>query len=123
MKRRLRSFPMGLLAGILLGICGGLSLPAGAADAEGGRFRLRVNGISCPFCAYGIEKKLGAREGVESVEVRLDEGAVIVRTRPGGELTEERARKAVEAAGFGLQGFEVLEPAASSGDDAGRESR
>jgi len=104
----------GLCAFLVAALLAALALPA-AADA-GSRYRLQVNGISCPFCAYGIEKKLGAREGVESVEVRLDEGAVIVRTRPGVELTEERARKAVEAAGFGLQGFEVLEPAAPSGE-------
>jgi len=98
-----------------------LTLPAAAA--EGGRYRLRVNGLSCPFCAYGIEKKLGALEGVESVEVRLDEGAVIVRTRPGAELTEARARKAVEAAGFGLQGFEVLAPAERPMSQTGEERR
>jgi len=97
-----------LVLGIFLGTWAGFAL---AADAEGGRYRLRVNGISCPFCAYGIEKKLGALDGVETVEIRLDEGAVIVRTRPTAELTEKRARKAVEAAGFGLQRFEVLAPA------------
>jgi len=91
--------------------------PAAAGDADGGRYRLRVNGLSCPFCAYGIEKKVGGLNGVRSVEVRLDEGAVIVGTRAGTALTEERARRAVEAAGFGLQGFQVLEPPAKAGSD------
>lgn len=80
--------------------------------------RLRVNGISCPFCAYGIEKKLGGLESVASVEVRLDEGVVIVRTHPGTTLTEEQARAAVEAAGFRLEGFVVLSPT-EPGPDTG----
>jgi len=94
-----------------------------ATAADGGRYRLQVNGISCPFCAYGIEKKLGGMEGVQKVEVQLDEGAVIVHTRPGTKFTEQSARKAVEAAGFGLQGFEVLAPAAGSAPETGKESR
>mgnify|MGYP005853382951 CR=1 FL=1 len=97
--------------------------PAPANEAgDGGRYRLQVNGLACPFCAYGIEKKLGGLEGVCSVEVRLDEGSVIVTTRPGATLTEARAREAVEAAGFGLQGFGVLEEPATgtSGSGTGR---
>lgn len=108
MKHRTGILWGSLLLGIFLGTWAGLAL---ATEAEGGRYRLRVNGISCPFCAYGVEKKLGALDGVETVAIRLDEGAVIVRTRPGAELTEKRARGALKAAGFGLQGFEVLAPA------------
>lgn len=114
MHRRARS-SLGALATALLV---STSLP-GAAGGDGVHYRLRVNGLSCPFCAYGIEKKLGALEAVHSVEVRLDEGAVIVGTRPGLALTEERARKAVEAAGFGLQGFEVLAPEAEASEEEG----
>jgi len=115
-----RSTP-GLHVLLLAALLAAFVLPAAAA--EGGRYRLQVNGLSCPFCAYGIEKKLGAMEGVQKVEVQLDEGAVIVHTRAGTELTEEAARKAVEAAGFGLQGFEVLAPAEASAPETGRESR
>lgn len=110
MLRPDRRLSMLFVATLLLG----LVLPATAET--GGRYRLQVNGISCPFCSYGIEKKLGAMEGVEEVTVLLDEGAVIVHTRPGTELTETSARKAVEDAGFGLQGFEEMAPAADSPD-------
>ena len=38
-----------------------LSLGWGAAAfADGTRYELRVDGLACPFCAYGIEKKLTA---------------------------------------------------------------
>jgi len=111
----------GLRALLVAALLTALAWPA-TADA-GGRYRLQVNGISCPFCAYGIEKKLGAIQGVEKVEVQLDEGAVIVQTRRGTELTEESARKAVEAAGFGLQGFEVMEAAEGPASPSEEEPR
>ena len=40
-------------------------------------YQLRVDGLACPFCAYGIEKKLGALEGVQSVETNIKDGVVI----------------------------------------------
>ena len=28
-------------------------------------YQLHVDGLACPFCAYGLEKKLGAVPGVQ----------------------------------------------------------
>ena len=74
-------------------------------------YRLRVDGLACPFCAYGIEKKLGALEGVQSVETNIRDGAVIVIMKDGFTLDEATARKAVKEAGFSLR---KLEPAQSA---------
>ena len=68
--------------------------------------KMRVDGLACPFCAYGIEKQLSAIEGVESVETDIKSGAVIVTMAPGSTLDEDAARKAVKAAGFTLRGFQ-----------------
>ena len=72
-------------------------------------YRLAVEGLACPFCAYGVEKKLRALEGVERAETHLKEGAVIVTMADGATLNEETARQAVEAAGFTLKGFEPVD--------------
>lgn len=114
-ERGLGPRALGATLALLLPMLLAVPSPVAAEGGEEGRYRLRVNGLACPFCAYGIEKKLGGLEGVRSVEVSLDEGAVIVRTRPGTALTEERARRAVEDAGFGLQGFQVLTPPGERG--------
>lgn len=79
------------------------------AWAAGTSYRLQVDGLACPFCAYGIEKKLGALDGVEKVETQIREGAVIVTMEEGARLDQATAEQAVEAAGFTLGGFEAIE--------------
>ncbi len=67
------------------------------------QYLLRVDGLSCPFCAYGIEKKLIKTEGVESVTFDLDKGLVIVKAKEGVTLTEARLKQLVDDAGFTLR--------------------
>jgi len=77
----------------------------GAAVASGPTYRLEVAGLACPFCAYGIEKRLNRIDGVERLETQIKEGAVIVTMKEGATLDEVAARQAVEEAGFTLDGF------------------
>ncbi len=74
-----------------------------AAFAGGNHYALAVDGLACPFCAYGVEKRLGAIEGVESVEIDVKSGQVAVTLAEGKTLSEEVARQAVEDAGFTLR--------------------
>ncbi len=73
-----------------------------AADTQ---YELGVDGLACPFCAFGIEKRLNTVEGVTDVQVDLGESVVRVTLREGHTLTEERARQAVEEAGFTLHSY------------------
>lgn len=85
-----------------------------AALAGQQAYKLRVDGLSCPFCAYGIEKKLGAVKGVQRIEVDIATGIVTVTMVEGATLDEASARKAVKEAGFSLRSFEQAQ-AASQG--------
>lgn len=69
-------------------------------------YRLQVDGLACPFCAYGIEKKLNDTDGVESLDIRINEGVVLVTVREGADFDEARAKRIMEEAGFTLSGFE-----------------
>ena len=64
-----------------------------------------VDGLACPFCAYGVEKQLSSIDGVETIDVDIETGTVIVTMRDGATLDEATARGAVEAAGFDLRDF------------------
>lgn len=88
------------------------TLMATAAWAAGPSYQIEVAGLACPFCAYGIEKKLNAIEGVERVETNIKEGTVIVIMKDGARLDRATAERAVKAAGFTLRGFE---PATAGG--------
>lgn len=75
------------------------------AHAGSAVYSLQVDGLACPFCAYGIEKKLSAIDGVEKIDIDIKEGQVIVTMTDGASLSEQRARQAVTDAGFTLRAF------------------
>lgn len=68
--------------------------------ATGTNYSIRVDGLACPFCAYGIEKKLKKIDGTSNINVDLDKGVVSVDTKEGLELTEERLKKLFNDSGF-----------------------
>ncbi len=77
--------------------------------ADGHVYRLRVDGLACPFCAYGVERKLSSVKGVEKLTLDIDAGHVTVTMAPGAALDEAVARQAISEAGFTLRGFERTE--------------
>ena len=70
-------------------------------------YKLYVDGLACPFCAYGVEKKVGGLDGVEKVDIEIEEGLVAVTLADGATLDEATASRAVDEAGFTLRKFEA----------------
>ena len=64
------------------------------------KYIIRVDGMACPYCAYGIEKKLKKIEGVENIDIDLDKGLVLVKVREDVELTEPQLTQLFKDAGF-----------------------
>jgi copper chaperone CopZ len=91
-----------------------LVLFASSALAAPPAYKLHVDGLSCPFCAYGIEKNLGTVKGVQHIEVDIASGTVNVTMAEGATLNEATAKKAVKEAGFSLHSIEPLRPATQS---------
>lgn len=85
-----------------------LSLPARAEPLS---YRAQVDGLACPFCVHGVEKKLGRLDGVEKIESELKAGEILIRMREGKALTEQQVREAVTAAGFTLRALVPAEEA------------
>ena len=73
------------------------------AFAAGMQYDLRVDGLACPFCAYGIEKKFTRTEGVENVEIDLKNGLVVVKTSDGKSFTEDQLSNIIKDAGFTMK--------------------
>jgi len=72
----------------------------GPASGASSQAVVAVDGMSCPFCAYGVRKHLSALPGVRSVRVELAKGEAIVEFDPEGRVTDDQIRKAVREAGF-----------------------
>ena len=92
---------------LLLAVSLGLLLHAAPANAAFVSAELRVNGLSCPFCAFGIEKKLLDVDGVQSVEVFLDDGRIALTFEPENVATVSDLEKAVEKAGFEIVALQL----------------
>ena len=89
--------------GLVLGL---MLFAATAALADSHVYKLYVDGLACPFCAYGVEKKVGGLDGVETVEIDIENGLVAVTLAAGATLDEATARQAVDESGFTLRKFE-----------------
>lgn len=74
-----------------------------ASFAGGTEYDLRVDGLACPFCAYGIEKKFTKTKGVESVDVDLKNGLVIVKTSEEKSFKEDELKTIINDAGFTMK--------------------
>ena len=61
---------------------------------------LRVDGLACPFCAYGMEKKLKRIENLEKLDIKINEGLVILYFKKGAKIDKKLILKKVKEAGF-----------------------
>jgi len=70
-------------------------------------YKLTVDGMTCPFCVYGIEKRLKKIDGVLNIDSDLDKGTIIIHAKEKAIVTKAIAKKEITAAGFTLKKFEV----------------
>jgi len=72
-------------------------------------YKIVVDGLACPFCAYGIEKQINEIKGVQNIQTDIASEAVTVTMAPGATLSKDAAAKAVKDAGFTLHNFEEVQ--------------
>jgi mercuric ion binding protein len=85
-----------------------LALLPATIFAAGVHYQLRVDGLACPFCAYGIEKQLTRTDGVKDIAVDINAGTVTVTMAGGALMTRDQAKRVVKDAGFTLRDFSEL---------------
>ncbi|MBI1330933.1 MAG: copper chaperone [Alphaproteobacteria bacterium] len=88
-------------------------MAAEESDAAPARYKIVVDGLACPFCAYGIEKKLNAIDGVRNVQTDIASETVTVTMAPGKTLDKAAAARAIKDAGFTMHDFEDVHAASS----------
>ncbi len=70
---------------------------------------IRVDGLACPFCAYGLEKKLKKLKGMENLKISINEGKVTLNIKDGFSVSKEDIEKVVEEAGFTPRSIDIKE--------------
>ena len=64
------------------------------------QIEVTVLGMSCPFCAYGVERKLKKLDGVVELTVELETGLATLVMEPDADVSNETLRETVKDAGF-----------------------
>jgi len=62
--------------------------------------KIEVDGLSCPFCAYGLEKNLKKVDGAKDVYISVKEGYTTFVVPGDSQPSEDTLTKIVEDAGF-----------------------
>tara|TARA_R110000868_G_scaffold80512_8_gene228771 strand:+ start:158 stop:538 length:381 start_codon:yes stop_codon:yes gene_type:complete len=83
----------------------GASVTTGFAADGMTTYSFQADGLACPFCAYGIEKRVQKLDGVVSVSTDIASGKVIIDVQSETELKEAAVNEAVNKAGFTMRSF------------------
>lgn len=100
---------LALIAAFSLGLAAPSALAAPTAAASTARavvYKLKVNGLACPYCAYGIEKTFDKTDKTANIEVQIASGFVVLHMKPGRTFTPKRLKQLVSNAGFTLKGVQ-----------------
>ena len=79
------------------------TLTAQAQEAQEnlkGTVKVEVDGLSCPFCAYGLEKNLKEVDGVENIKIDVENAYVLLTISKDKAVKEETIRQNIKDAGF-----------------------
>jgi len=79
-----------------------------------------VEGMACPFCAFGVEKRLKKVAGVSSIEVDMGESLASLTAEEGGSIDVSSIPDAIRKAGFTPGTIEVTAVGRISAEDRGR---
>ena len=96
-----RLFPPRAIGQWLLGAW--LLIAANSLLAATTIYSIRVDGLACPYCAYGIEKKFNRIDGVRFLDMDLERGVVTVESQ-GIKLDDNQLEQLFEDSGFTYRG-------------------
>ena len=77
-----------------------------------------VDGLACPFCAYGVEKRLKKVGGVESVRVSFRDNEVTLSAKNNESIAVGEIPQAIQKAGFSPGAIEISAVGQLSGNTA-----
>ncbi len=64
------------------------------------KFMVQVDGLGCPFCAYGLEKKFKEFKGIKAVKIDIETGDFSFKYPAEKALSMQDVEKQVEKAGY-----------------------
>lgn len=93
---------------LLLSILGVTDIQAQKKGKGMDEFTVQVDGLGCPFCAYGLEKKIKKLKGVKKIKIDMEEAIMTFKYPSEKELSLKAVEKQVDEAGYTAVGTSVL---------------
>jgi cation transport ATPase len=98
---RNKFFGIVMLTMMLIFSFSGLKLNAQGKGDKKEYLKLEVNGLACPFCAYGLEKKLrNDIKSLENLDINIEKGFVTFGFLKQNKPSKEKLKEIVSDAGF-----------------------
>ena len=85
-----------ILSVFLFGINNNMNAQSKTMD----EFTVQVEGLGCPFCAYGLEKKFKELKGIKKVKIEMETGIMNFDYPAEKQLSIEQVERQVEKAGY-----------------------
>ncbi len=70
------------------------------AQSDRDQMEVQVDGLGCPFCAYGLEKKFKEFKGIKNVKIDMETGIFTFSYPASKELTLKQIEDQVDNAGY-----------------------
>lgn len=88
------------ILGCVIGVFALWGMAIVPADASLRQVEHEIRGMDCAPCAYGMQKSLQKLDGVEDVQVSLNNAMGTLTLAPGNEVTFEQIREVIRDGGF-----------------------
>ncbi|PQJ30770.1 heavy metal transporter [Nonlabens arenilitoris] len=88
-----------IILSIVIGLMGVSQLDA-QSSKDRDQFEVQVDGLGCPFCAYGLEKKFKEFKGIKDIAIDIETGDFSFTYPAAKELTMEAVVAQVVKAGY-----------------------
>ena len=79
-----------------------------AAQSKTDQFEVKVDGLGCPFCAYGLEKKFKEFDDIKDVKIEIETGLMTFTYPTSAMLTTTSVEDQVTAAGYTAVSVKVV---------------
>ncbi len=80
--------------------------PAYSTERCSETIQVEVNGLVCDFCARALEKVIGKRDDVNSLNVDLDKGVVTIDMKPGHTMDDATLEELITDSGYNIRSIE-----------------
>lgn len=85
-----------------------MAVPEIQAQKSFDQFEVQVDGLGCPFCAYGLEKKFKEFKGIKKVKIDIETGDFSFAYPTEKALTIEDVEQQVHKAGYSPMSGRVI---------------